>query len=66
MKTTVKALKNGEFFTKRDIEFPGDMQVWIRGPYVRSEKKYECTCFGDVNKWCYLKGTKEVFTGFTF
>lgn len=66
MKTIVKALKKGEFFTKKDIEFPGEMQVWIRGDYIREDKKYECICWGGVNKFCYMKGTKEVFTGFTF
>lgn len=63
---TIKQLKNGEFFTKKQIESPTDSQVWIRGDYDRAEKKYECVCFGDANRFCYIKGDKEVFTDFTF
>jgi hypothetical protein len=62
----VKDIKKGEFFTKKDIECPRDSQVWIRGEYCRSEKKYECTRFDDINTICYMSGSKDVFTDFTF
>lgn len=62
----VKDLKKGDFFTKKQIEEPADNQVWIRGDYIRAEKKYECANFDDANRYCYLPADKEVFTGFTF
>lgn len=62
----VKDLKQGDFFTKKAIADPKDSQVWIRGAYDRSQKKYECQSFDDANRFCYLAGTKEVFTDFVF
>ena len=59
-------LKKGDFFTLRPIEEPKESQVWIRGEYDRSEKRYECQRFDDINTFCYLPGNKEVYTGFTF
>jgi len=64
--TTLKSLKKGEFFTKKQIENPTDSQVWVRGDYDRAEKKYECVRFDDANKFCYMTGSKEVFTDFVF
>lgn len=62
----VKELKKGEFFTKKPIEYPTDSQVWVRDEYDRSEKKFLCYNFDDANRWCYLKGDKEVYTELIF
>lgn len=62
----VKQLKKGDFFTKKQIDEPTDNQVWVRGDYIREEKKYECVCYGDANRYVYINGNKEVFTDFTF
>lgn len=62
----LKELKKGTFFTKKPIEYPDEYQVFIRGEYVRSVKKYECTRFVDVNDVQYIRGDKEVFTNFIF
>lgn len=62
----IKDLKKGAFFTKKAIDEPRDSQVWIRGDYDRSAKKYECQRFDDVGTFCYLPGGREVFTDFTF
>lgn len=62
----VKELKKGEFFTKKPIEYPTDSQVWVRDEYDRSEKKFLCYNFADANRWCYLKGDKEVYTELIF
>lgn len=62
----IKELKKGDFFTKRQIENPSELQVWVRSDYVRSEGKYECYLFGDVNHTSLIKGDKEVFTDFIF
>lgn len=63
---TVKELKKGEYFTLKPIAEPKDSQVFIRGEYDRSEKKYECSKFSD---FCYsrlLKPTTVVYTEFIF
>lgn len=62
----IKDIKKGGFFTKKAIDCPSDRQVWIRGDYDRSEKKYECTRFDDCCTFCYMSGSKEVFTDFIF
>ena len=62
----IKELKQGDFFTKKAVEYPRESQVWVRGAYDRSEKKYECTRFDDASSCCYLRGEKEVFTNFVF
>lgn len=62
----VKELKQGEFFTRKSIANPTEKQVFIRGAYDRTEKRYECTRFDDVSACCYLKGDTQVFTDFVF
>lgn len=62
----LKELKKGDYFTKKSIENPTESQVWIRGDYDRSLKKYECSNFADVNKTCFIKGDREIYTDFTF
>lgn len=62
----VKELKHGAWFTKKQIDYPNENQVWIRLEYDRESKKYICQCFGDIGKSCLLSGDKEVYTDFTF
>lgn len=64
---TVKELKQGEFFTLKDYgEYPPESRVYVRGYYERSSKKYECKKFYDWNAESFLKGSRVVYTGFTF
>lgn len=63
---TLKELKQGEYFTLKPIEYPTDRQVFIRGEYERSEKKYCCGRFDDISYCRFLKGTTIVYTDFTF
>ena len=63
---TIKELKKGQYFTKKQIDEPTEKQVWIRGEYDKTQKKYECVRFDDICQCCYLKGSAEVFTDFTF
>lgn len=63
---TVKELKKGAFFTRKDIADPSERQVFIRGDYDWELKKYECTRFSDCSDAIYLKGSQVVFTEFTF
>lgn len=63
----VKDLKKGDFFTKMKATYPkSGRQVWIRGDYDRSQKAYECQNFDDANKYCYIRGDREVYTDLVF
>ena len=59
---SIKDLKHGEFFKLKE----DSKRVYIRDEYDRSEKKYCCVAFDDVNAWRMFKGDKKVFAGFTF
>lgn len=63
---TLKDLKIGEYFTLKSIENPTEKQVFIRGEYDRTERKYECGRFDDISYTRYLSGKTEVYTDFTF
>lgn len=62
----IKQLKKGDFFTRRPIQNPSEHQVFIRGDFDRSSKKYECCRFDDSSDVILLSGSKEVFTDFIF
>lgn len=62
----IKDLKIGEYFTLKPIENPTEKQVFIRGEYDRTERKYECGRFDDISYTRYLSGKTEVYTDFTF
>ncbi len=62
----LKDLKIGEYFTLKPIEEPTESQVYIRGEYDRTERKYDCGKFSDISFSRLLKGDKEVYTEFTF
>ena len=40
--------------------------VWIKGDYVRSEKKYSTYKFDDTNHERFVSGEKMVITDFEF
>ena len=63
---TVRDLKKEEMFTLKPIEYPKESQVYVRGEYDRSTKKYICYKWSDVNSEKLLKGDKEVYTEFYF
>lgn len=62
----IKELKQGDFFTLKPYDEPKESQVYIRGEYDKSTKKYSCVKFSDVNCERLLAGNKEVYTDFTF
>lgn len=63
---TLKQLKNGDYFTLLNIREPRESQVYIKGDYDRSEKKYCCGIFSDISRYRMLKPTTIVYTDFTF
>lgn len=63
---TIKELKKGDFFTKKAVLYPSENQVFVRGEYDRSTRRYECYRYSDVNDTQYLRGDKIVFCDLIF
>lgn len=62
----LKDLKKGDYFTRKNIEYPTGKDVWIKGDYDRSLKKYSCINWLDINKEIFLKPDTEIFVDFIF
>ena len=63
---TIRELKKGQYFTLKPIAEPKESQVYIRGDYDRSTKKYSCGRFDDISYEKELKADKIVYTDFVF
>lgn len=63
---TIKELKKGDYFTLKPVENPKESQVYVRGEYDRSERKYEANKFSDFCSSRLLKPTTQVYTDFIF
>lgn len=58
----VKNLKKGCLFMKEPCEYPANSsEMWVRGDYIRSKKKYEIYKFLDVNHTSLVSGDREIF-----
>ena len=63
----LKDVKKGGYFTLKPIEDPKESQVYVKGDYDRSSKKFECQKFTDIwGNGRLLKGTTKVYIDFTF
>lgn len=62
----LKDLKKGDYFTLKPIEYPKDSQVFIKGEYDRSTKKYLCYRWSNIFDKREIKGDKEVYVDFIF
>lgn len=62
----LKDLKQGDYFILKNVPEPKESQVYIRGEYDRSTKKYLCGKFVDISYSRMMKGDTEIFTYFTF
>lgn len=64
----LKELKKGDFFTLKPHgeKCVSSSQVFIRGEYDRTEKKYDCGRYDDIGYSRYFSGNKEVYTDFIF
>ena len=63
IKVAIKDLKKGEYFKLHDSE---SSPVWVRGDYVRSDKKFSCYKFDDVNHERFFFGSSKVYNNFEF
>ncbi len=59
---TLKSLKKGDFFKLKE----DSKRVYVKDEYDRSEKRYCCYAWDDINAYRMFDGKKVVFTGFTF
>ena len=64
----LKALKKGEFFTRKSMgeQEAKPFQVYIKGDYDRSSKKYWCSRWNDISAGIELSGNTEVYQDFIF
>lgn len=62
----LKDLKPGAWFTRKPNEAPKEKQVFIKEYYERSEKKYFCSRYSDINDGLFLKGSTVVYIDFYF
>ena len=62
----LKDLKKGAYFTKKQIEYPNENQVWVRGDYDRASKTYSCHRFSDICDEHMMKADAKVFVDFVF
>jgi len=59
----IKQLPKGEFFKLNGTE---SAPVWVRDYYDTGSKRYLVYKFEDINCTKWVKGSKNVFVGFTF
>lgn len=58
MRIELRKVKEGEYFRLTNSE---NAPVWVRGYYERSERKYECYKYDNVNAEGFLSGSRLVF-----
>lgn len=64
--TTISKLKAGAYFTLHPVEEPTERQVYVRGDYDRSLKKYEYYKFADTCAFNFAKRDRIVYVDFIF
>ena len=64
----LKELKKDDIFSRKPLNNREALasQVYIKGSYDRSTKKYWCQKWNDISKGIELKGDTEVYQDFIF
>ena len=57
-KIELRRLCRGDLFSLAGND---DAPVWVRDEYDRSEKKYLCYKWDDVNHWTYMRSVRGVY-----
>ena len=67
-KQTVKLreLRQGNYFTLKEIQYPTMSQVWVKDYYDRSERQFWCHRYDDVNEGRFVSGDRIVYVDFIF
>ena len=65
---TIKQIKKDDFFVLKphNGSEAKESEVYIRGEYDRTEKKYECQKWNDICSTRYFKDDKAVYQDFIF
>lgn len=64
----LKELKKDDLFSRKPLNHKEALapQIYIKGAYDRSSKKYWCQKWDDISKGIELKGDTEVYQDFIF
>lgn len=57
-KIELRKLGRGDLFRLAGND---DAPVWVRDEYDRSERKYLCYKYDDVNHWVYMRSARGVY-----
>lgn len=57
-KIELRKLGRGDLFRLAGND---DAPVWVRDEYDRSERKYICYKWDDVNHWTYMRSVRAVY-----
>lgn len=57
-KIELRKLGRGDLFRLAGND---DAPVWVRDEYDRSERKYLCYKWDDVNHWTYMRSVRGVY-----
>ena len=57
-KIELRKLGRGSLFR---LAVNDDAPVWVRDEYDRSERKYLCYKWDDVNHWAYMRSARGVY-----
>ena len=57
-KIELRKLGRGDLFRLAGND---DAPVWVRDEYDRSERKYLCYKWEDVNHWAYMRSARGVY-----
>ena len=57
-KIELRKLGRGDLFRLAGND---DAPVWVRDEYDRSERKYLCYKWNDVNHWTYMRSVRAVY-----
>lgn len=57
-KIELRKLGRGDLFRLAGND---DAPVWVRDEYDRSERKYLCYKYDDVNHWTYMRSVRGVY-----
>ena len=66
IQTTIKQLKEGDFFTFRPNEEPTERQVYVRSHFDRISKRFAYFPYSDMMNEHFAKGERVVYTDFIF
>ena len=62
-KTKINKVNQGTYFKLKPTD---TAPVWVRDHYDKVSKTYACHKYDDTNHEKFFKGTRDIYTNFTF